>query len=72
MSKNKSSEIVSQCKSDVNLSWNDAIREAERQIAYAKSKIAQMRQGIKAFKAMRDGNEPFPGENRLLGQDSDL
>jgi hypothetical protein len=72
MSKNKSSEIDTQCKRGVNPSWDDAILEAEAQIGKAKSKIAQLRHDIRAFKALRDNGDPFPGEKTLLGQDADL
>jgi hypothetical protein len=60
MSKAKSTTIFRHDVKSVN-KWDEAIADAEAAIESAASKIAQMKRAIRAFKAMRDAGEPWPG-----------
>ena len=60
MSKSKSTTIFRHEVKSVN-KWDEAILDAEKTIEAATSKIAQMKRAIRAFKAMRDAGEPWPG-----------
>ena len=47
--------------------WNEAILDAEQMIVKERQKIADLKQAIKAFSALRDAGRPFPraaGEER--------
>jgi hypothetical protein len=60
MSKNKSTPNLDTCLKAVN-PWDRAIADAENAVALDRSKIAQMKRAIRAFRAMRDAGEPWPG-----------
>ena len=66
MSKSKSTDTFRHDVKDVNR-WDQAIVDARKEINLAESKIKQMRRAIKAFEAMRDTGEPWPGTQSLSG-----
>lgn len=43
--------------------WDKAIADAEEMIKEEKTKISKLRRSIEAFRALRDGGVPFPGES---------
>ena len=49
--------------SNKNLTWDAAIQDAEKMILEAKEKISKLKRAIRAFRAMQDSGEPFPGES---------
>jgi len=51
---------MSLSKKDTVSGWDAAITDAERKIQKAEITIARLRQGILAFRKMRDRKEPFP------------
>ena len=63
MSKSKSSPNFRHGVKSAN-QWDKAIADAEKVIETATSKITQMKRAIRAFKAMRDANEPWPGTSK--------
>jgi hypothetical protein len=52
--------------------WDGAISEAERQIADAAERVRRLRRSVRTFRTLKDSGEPFPGQEAVLGQDSDL
>lgn len=69
MSKSKSTDIFRHDVKDVN-PWDRAIADAEKIIETAVSKITQMKRAIRAFKAMRDAGEPWPGTGETASSEA--